>query len=448
MTAPPPTTSLLDAVDAAIRRHAMLEPYQKVLVAFSGGADSTALALALGELGYPVVLGHVDHGLRAESADDALHCARVAGRLGLELLCRRVHVDPPTQAQARRVRYAALAEMARSCGAERIATGHTRDDQAETVALRLQRGGFGLGIPPVRDRIVRPLIGVGREQTETACARAGIGYLSDPFNEDPRYRRVAVRRELAGAGPEEVSRLLDIGTRSAEEAARVAAEVDQVWPDLVTAGAEEVRIGRPELARLRPAVARQLLHRAGTRLGLELGSSLVEDLLFKVLARTGARLDLSAGIAAWSEPDHLVLGRWAAEPERRAHRVEVGSRTVLADWGIELAAEVVPVCLDFEASPYRELVDGDAVGNALTVRRWRSGDRFTPLGAPGSKKLQDFFVDAKVPRRMRSEIPIVTAGDRIVWVVGYRLDSSARVTEHSRRAVRLSVQPIEQGSEV
>ncbi|MEX0789738.1 MAG: tRNA lysidine(34) synthetase TilS, partial [Actinomycetota bacterium] len=150
----------------AIARHQMLLPGERVLAGFSGGADSTAMVLLLKELGYEVILGHVDHGMRPCSSDDARHCRAVARRLGLEYSESRVQVEPATQAEARRVRYAALQRMAAAGGAGRIATGHTMDDQAETVMLRLDRGGYGLGIPPVRDNIVRPILNLRRKDTE------------------------------------------------------------------------------------------------------------------------------------------------------------------------------------------------------------------------------------------------------------------------------------------
>ncbi|MBW3590456.1 MAG: tRNA lysidine(34) synthetase TilS [Actinobacteria bacterium] len=441
------TTCLLGAglaepVTATIDRYRMVAGSAPVLLAFSGGADSTALALVLVDLGYPVVLGHVDHGMRAESAADADHCRRVARRLGVQILCRRVTVDPPSQAEARRVRYLALEEMAAECGAERIATGHTRDDQAETVLLRLRRGGYGLGIPPIRSNVIRPLIEVSRSQTERACREAGVEFLNDPSNQNARYRRVAVRFELARAGSGEVNRLLRVGEKAAQAAAEVALSVDAAWARLVEAGEERLRISRAGLVGLDPQVARQLLHRAGKYFNLELSGRLIKAVLLKVPARTGARLDLPEGFSVWSEPHAVVIGRWPEAGRLGEYEIPVGSRAQLPDWGIEFTFEPVSADTKIHSSATSEVVDSRAVGSSVVVRQWRPGDRFKPLGGPGTKKLQDFFVDAKVPRSERGAVPIVTAGERIVWVAGYRLDDGARVTGRSTAAVRLSVNTI------
>lgn len=442
------TTRLLGAdltepVTATIDRYRMIAGSEPVLLAFSGGADSTALALVLVDLGYPVVLGHVDHGMRAESAADADHCRRVARGLGVEILCRRVTVDPPSQAEARRVRYLALEEMAAECGAERIATGHTRDDQAETVLLRLRRGGYGLGIPPIRSNVIRPLIEVSRSHTERACREAGVEFLNDPSNQNARYSRVAARFELARAGAAEVSRLLRIGEEAAQAAAEVALSVDEAWARLLEAGEERLRISRAGLVALDPEVARQLLHRAARSFNLEPSGRLIEAVLLKVSARTGARLDLPEGFSVWSEPHAVVIGRWPETGRLAEYEIPVGSRSQLPDWGIEFTSEPVSTGTKIDASTTSEVVDARAVGSSVVVRQWRPGDRFKPLGGPGTKKLQDFFVDAKVPKSERSTVPIVTAGERIVWVAGHRLDDGARVTGRSTAAVRLSVKPID-----
>lgn len=433
---------LAGTVTETIDRHRMLDGSGPVLVAFSGGADSTALALVLAELGYQVVLGHVDHGLRTESAAEAERCRRVAGDLGMDFYCRRVRVDPPTQAEARRVRYAALGEMAKECGAARIATGHTRDDQAETVLLRLRRGGYGLGIPPIRDDIVRPLIEVPRSATERVCRESGVEYLNDPSNRDRRYRRVIVRSELADFAPSELDRLLEIGHDAARQAERVKRQVDEVFASSVVAAEDGLRIPRSELRGVEPAVGRQLLHRMGRHLGLQLGARLIEDVQEKVAARTGTRLHLPAGLSVWSEPDEIVMGRWPAIGAFGERWLPVGSRARLPEWGIEIAVERASTADGPDASRFSELADAQAVGSSVSIRQWRPGDRFRPLGGPGTKKLQDFFVDAKVPRARRGTVPIVTAGDRIIWVVGHRLDDAAKLTEHSPGAVRLSVRPL------
>ena len=420
-----------------IERFVMLQPGQRVLVAFSGGADSTALAVLLSELGYQVVLGHVDHGLRPESEAEVDHCREAAARLGCEFLFERVHVDPPTQAEARRVRYAALERMAAAAGAPSIATGHTLDDQAETVLMRLDRGGFALGIPPVRGNVVRPMIGLRRRQIEQVCERAGIPYLTDPSNSNPRYTRVRVRRRLAAMCDAEVLELAAAGDQAREQAGALTG----IWSDLVDVQSDRAFVDRNGLAALEPADAGQILHRTAAALDIELTKHNVRDILGKVLTVTGAQLDLEGGRRAWSERDVLVLGRWTPASVLPSIAVNLPGVTVAGEWGLQIDAVPVPPSSPRSPSRYEEVLDAAALCGPLEIRQWRPGDRFQPLGSVGSKKLQDFFVDEGVPRRLRPAVPVLAAGDRIAWVVGHRIDDRVRITPGTERAIRITVGP-------
>ncbi|MGQ0679620.1 MAG: tRNA lysidine(34) synthetase TilS [Actinomycetota bacterium] len=425
---------------ATIERHRMFERTDHVLVAFSGGADSTALALVLIELGYRVSLGHVDHGLRPESATEAGQCAQVATRLKVPFLMERVAVVPATQAQARRVRYQALERMAWRCGATRIATGHTLNDEAETVRMRLDRGGFGLGIPPVRGKIVRPLLQVRRIGTEAACRGAGILFIEDPANRESGYTRVRVRRELA-TGPEgEVLRLVALGAaaRSAAEQSRL--QTERLLECLTSFNDEDggARIDRRALNELPADQARCLIRAVSQRLGVQPKPRQLDEMMARVLPATGVRLELGSGLSVWSERRVVVFGVWDPGPVRPSVAVAFPGRTEVAGWPIELAAEPVPPAVR-STTRWEETVDADRLGKSLLVRQWLYGDRFHPLGAPGSRKLQDFFVDAGVPRRLRPEVPVIESAGQIVWVAGYRLDDRFKVTQLTSSALRLRI---------
>jgi tRNA(Ile)-lysidine synthase len=427
----------LATVASTIAEHGMLDPGETVLVAFSGGADSTALAILLGKLGYSTVLGHVDHGMRADSWKDAEHCAAVAEVVGLPFLCEKVEVVPPSQVEARNARYAALQRMAAQSGASKVATGHSFDDQGETVRMRLDRGGFPMGIPPVRGNVVRPLLGLRRADLERVCAAAKVPYLEDPSNKDPKYTRVRVRSELARESDDYVRGLVAAGEAARREADALSREAEPAYGRFVRFEAGEAVIDRRGLRALSPPVARQVLRRAALSFGVELSGRLVADIFAKVVPVTGARLSLGAGLSIWSEKDVLGIGQWAAPAQLPEVELSVPGVTRLPAWELEVVAETAPVSSPRSPFTFEELFDADALGTEVRIRQWRPGDRFEPLGAKGSKKLQDFFVDAGVPRRMRSRVPLVVAPDRIAWVVGHRLDRRFRLTASSARAMRL-----------
>ncbi|OGK94457.1 MAG: tRNA lysidine(34) synthetase TilS, partial [Candidatus Rokubacteria bacterium RBG_16_73_20] len=194
--------SFLRRVERTIRRHAMLAGGEAVLAAVSGGADSVALLHALVALApawrLRLSVLHVDHGLRPDAARDAEFVRALGARLGVPVEVARVAVSPrgSLEAAARAARYAALAAAADRVGAARIALGHTADDQAETVLMRLLEGAGvrGLaGIPPVRGRFVRPLIERRRAEVVAELGRTGLAWVEAPTNADPRFLRNRVR---------------------------------------------------------------------------------------------------------------------------------------------------------------------------------------------------------------------------------------------------------------
>jgi tRNA(Ile)-lysidine synthase len=196
------------AVATAADRHDVISPGETVLIACSGGPDSTALLDALARLAPPrewhLSVAHVDHGLRPDSASDAEVVAELASDRGLAFRSLRVHVEPggSLQDHARIARHRALRAEAARVRAGVIALGHTADDQAETVLMRLLAGASPGGLPAMAERergLVRPLLRVWRDATIAYCAALGIEPLMDPSNADPRFLRSRVRHELLPA---------------------------------------------------------------------------------------------------------------------------------------------------------------------------------------------------------------------------------------------------------
>lgn len=414
-----------------IERHRMIGPQDSTLVAFSGGRDSTALALLLARMGFKMVLGHVNHGLRAEAGPEAEHCAAVARSLGVPFRAVDVQVRPPTPEAARRGRYQALEHMAEGAGATKIATGHTLDDQAETVVMRLQRGGYGLGIPPVRGNIVRPILGLRRRETGGICDELAVPYLNDPSNQDSRYARVRIREELAAVSDRQISLLEQLAASTRAEARQTEDRVERLWCDLARLDHGLVMIARAGLRSATFPVARGLVRRAAAHLGAVLGSRLVDDVVRKVLPRTGSSLDLPTGLCVWSEPEAVVFGPRPALKKLPPVVLSVPGSVTCPAWGLRFSAELLQPGAGVSRSAFEPVLDASAVGEQVLFRQWMPGDRFQPLGTAGSKKLQDFFVDRGVPRRMRPEVPLMVSGERIAWVIGHRIDERFKVRSDS-----------------
>jgi tRNA(Ile)-lysidine synthase len=448
--------SVPDRIADSIRRHAMLAGGERVLVAVSGGADSVALLHALLALAPARQLHlhilHVDHRLRSESANDAAFVRTLGARLGVAVDVAAVDVargGSPEEA-ARQARYAALEAHADRLGAARIAVGHTADDQAETVLMRVLEGAGprGLaGIPPVRGRVIRPLIDVRRAELVAMLRAAGETWIEDPTNTDRRFVRNRIRHDvlpaLARETPDVVSALCRTArlAREAVDALARAAAIELERSAVTTDGA--ITLPRDRLRALPRPIAAEVLREAARRLGG------------------------GAPLRAWA---HRGLGRVLADPPpRRAFRlgrvrIDVGSgrvrlgvatpapvtsrvlvvpgTTPLPEVEQAVAARVLDA-RDYVVprDPGRVAFDADRLDGPLAVRGRRRGDRFAPFGGV-ERRLKDVLIDAKVPRWQRDALPLVTVAHDILWVAGVRRGAAAPVTPATRRVVELALVPL------
>jgi tRNA(Ile)-lysidine synthase len=453
--------AFLQRIAATIKAQQMIAPGQLVLVAFSGGADSTALLHALKQLGHRLCACHVHHGLRGAEADaDAQHAAAFAASLGVPLAEKRADVRSAAKERklsletaAREVRYALLAEAAREFAADRIATGHTADDQAETVLLNLLRGAgpSGLaGIPPVRGDIIRPLLGVSRAEVREYCAAAGLSYREDRSNLDRRYTRNRIRHETMPALQQIQPNLTATLCRLAE----IMRSEDEYLDSLLPAGQAQVQEGEVSLPLAELAALPVALQRRRVRGALAAVKGDDRDLEFERIeavlemarrGETGAVIELPGGLAARRGYGELVIRKGESEAAPKGEwGLSTRRRICLSELGLILTVEPGEDT-SLSDDPNVAVLDADRLQGELRVRLWQPGDRFVPLGLSEPVKLQDFFVNAKVPRVRRHRLPIVESGGEIVWVVGERISERHKVTASTRRTVRLQVRPIDQG---
>jgi tRNA(Ile)-lysidine synthetase-like protein len=460
-----------------VQEERLLPDGDRLLVAVSGGPDSTALLLILSRLAPPpdieLTVAYFDHGLRGEAASRQEREAveRLTTQLGLALLTGRGDVrgeakrrKTSIEAAARRLRYGFLASAATEAGCSAVATGHTLDDQAETVLMHIVRGAGLQGLagmgprsrwpfpetsPPgplsasgeggQRDKsgeqadrteagieLVRPLLTLRRAETLAYCEAAGIHPVHDESNESRTYQRNRVRHELLPAlrrfNPrveEALGRLAEAARSETESSAGVALKVSAQGGDVI--------LERSTLAALSPALRREAFTRAFDALlgGHDGVSARHYSALDRLVRRgsTGDQLDLPRGVVAELRRDGLVLvGRQTEQPALTecTANLSVPGEVRFGPLIVRAGKTAPDDCL---ASAQ---LDAGAVGDRLLVRRRRPGDRLRPAGMSGTKKLQDLFVDVHVPRRERDAIPIFENEQGIAWVGGLRIAEWAK----------------------
>ena len=422
---------------------------EHLLVAVSGGPDSTALLAALAQLapgrGLGLTAAHVDHGLRgAEGAAEADAVAALATRLGVPFVRCAVTVSagPDLEARARRARYQALARVAQEVGARRIVTGHTQDDQVETVLLRLVRGAGrrGLGaMRPVRGRLWRPLLAATRADVRRFLAERGLGFAVDRTNADLRHARNRVRRLLVPLLRAEFNPRL--GPALAALAERLRDE-DDFLAAAAAGRARELVAGehlRTAVAKEPPALARRIVRswlERGARRGV--GAMHVARVLALSAGRARGAVAIPGPARVVREGEVLVRrpGR-AATPSSFAFEIGPG-RTVVhpaGGWRVAFSAARARGAGEARAAGVAHaLFDADALPGGLVLRSPAPGDRVRLL-AGGTRKLQDVLVDAKVPRETRALLPVLAAGAEILWVPGLARGAGAPVGPATTRVV-------------
>lgn len=466
--------SLQDRVLASIRGERLVAPGGRVVAALSGGADSVALTLLLREIapaGEFVLAGvvHLNHRLRAAAAADEHFCRELAARLSLPIEVEHADVRGAAaregvsiEAAGHQARYALFERVAGAGRDGRVATAHTRDDQAETYLMRLIRGAgpTGLaGIRPRSGRVVRPLLQVSRRELRAYLAARGQTFREDETNRDPAVTRNRVRHELiplleARFSPSIVDALARGAAIARADAAWIEAAVDAAAGTIVTAGAEEVTVDAAALRREPPALARRLARRALEHVGRRrVGFDHVERFLALAGAAgsggggadfPGCRVERRGPLLVVRPARRRGAPRGAVTPFR--YELRVPGRVRVPEAGLEIAAEQAAA----GAASGRLAARGDTVAVAarglslpLVVRNWQPGDALRPLGMRGRKKLQDLFVDRKVERRARQRVPLVAdSARRILWVVGHTVAEDFRITPATEGMLTLKVRKL------
>jgi tRNA(Ile)-lysidine synthase len=427
-------------IEHHVRAGGLLAPDRPVVVLVSGGRDSTCLldlAVAICGRGSVHAL-HVNYGLRDGADGDERHCANLCARLAVSLEVRRPRRPEHgnLQAWARDERYGAAAKMGLALRAD-VAVGHTATDQVETILYRLASSPSRralLGMRPREGFLVRPLLGLTRDQTAAYCGARGLSWREDESNDSDAYARNRIRAQLVPAllavHPGAADNVLTVAEILRQEATVLDALVDEVLR-----GAHRAPLGR--LRELEPALARLVVQRLADDAagGPAPGVARRAAEILALDDRGTAQLDVGGGVVAIAEYGVLRFESRLASPgtDPQPVRLQIPGSAMFGDQ--EIRCEL--------GSPAREpgVLDRAALDDELLVRSWRPGDRMAPLGLRGTKSLQDLFTARRVPRRERAAVAVVESGGEIVWVAGVATSERFKVTEATAQAVRLSVQP-------
>ena len=456
-----------------------VEAGSRLIVAVSGGPDSLALLHALWRIGKDRDLrlhgAHLDHGLRGSSSDaDAAFVARTFEGLGIPYTVERADVSAMRRRErlspedaARRLRHGLFARVADQQGAEAVALGHTLDDQAETVLLHLVRGtglnglrgmahASEMDVSGRKLRLLRPLLRVTRRDTAEYCRGIGVEPRLDESNLSTGPTRNRIRLELLPLmekmNPAVKESLVRLSRSVALDLAFLEGEVDSALESTISTRDGIVSIDRKRLLGFHPSVRNHLIRRAVLLAKNDLTNlrqSHVQEMVRLMSGPAGTALDLPGGLRFGVSYVVATLGprqrtSCPLPPLAGQASLRVPGETRIGGWRVttRLVETLAPKPSGQgrDDARFAETFDLGSLGGALLLRARAPGDRFQPLGMAGSKKLQDFMVDGRIPREWRDSVPLVVSPMGIAWVVGWRVADWARVRDDTERALSIEVE--------
>ena len=468
--------SLIDGVRRTLHEHLLTTPTTRVVVALSGGPDSTALLHVLrtlhdaGELQL-VSIAHLNHQLRDEADADEQFCAQTAAGFRLPFVAERADIRAVARRDhrsledaAHHVRHAFFERAVAAHQADAMAVGHTQDDQAETFLLRLIRGAGTRGLAAMHPRsgvVIRPLLACSRADVRAFLAAGQISFRHDASNDDVSIPRNRVRAELLPLLADRFNpRITDV---LASEADLLQAD-QQYFDDIVDtwiathvtrSEPQTCTVNRDALSTLPRAVGRRVLH---TLMRSASGGSQISHLhvaqAWEAVVNRSSRFDAPRHRLERVGPDVVLTARPAGSTGRpsvvAASRIPtfcrplpVPGEVVIPEINCVMSAEVALSAVNAPA-PNRGLaiVPKERVVGGLAVRNRRAGDRLRSSGV-GHKKVQDLLVDRKVPREARDGVPIVVdEAGHIVWVAGHAVDRDFQVSDPAQAVVILRLKAV------
>lgn len=456
-----------DIVLKYIKRHNMLRTGDNILVGVSGGADSVCLLFVLLEIRkqipFELFVLHINHQLRGKEADEDERFVRqicLEQNLKFAAVCCDVgklaaEQGISTEEAGRNVRYQLFEQYGEQWKCSKIAVAHHQNDSAETILLNLFRGSGlkGLaGIEPVRGKIIRPLLCIGRQEIEAYLKEQKLAYRTDSSNLHDDYTRNKIRNQILPYASAEINsgsirHIIQSGNfiREADDYFEKASQ--KIFKEYAVKKGKVVILSLECMENTEPLIISYVIRKCvrAVRDNLKDISNIhIEEAHRLSHAGTGKRICIPHGIVIEKSYNRLIFrgeedisnraGDWLVEIHPPC-KIEIDKQGISLDCSIKKYKknEIIP------SKAYTKWFDYDRIDSALQIRYRKTGDYLTINSAGGRKKLKDYFIDQKIEKNRRNDILLIAKGPEIIWVIGYRINEDYKVTEDTKRILEIRI---------
>lgn len=455
--------SLIDDVKRTIKKYNMLKKNERIVIGVSGGPDSLCLLHVLKTIsldeGYRLYAAHLNHQFRGKDADeDAAFVEELCKKWGIPVFIKVF--DVPAYAEktglspeeaGREIRYRLFDEVVEKVSADKIAVAQNLNDQAETILMRFMRGSGieGLkGIEPVRDNIVRPLLEIDRRRIEKYCSLNELSPRIDKTNLEPVYNRNKIRLELIpyiekNFNPNIIQSLVRFSNIVREENELLENEAYREFDVVAEPENDRVVISIEKSKGLHIAQKRRIIRLAVEQLANSLNGfdfKHFESVVGLMEKSTGAAVILPHKLKAYVSYDKLILAKNIEKADKKCYyklKYDYNNVIETEDGQIIIQRLKPEEIKNIPKERDRVYIDGSRIKEELVLRNREPGDKFSPIGMKGSKKLKDYLIDEKVPREKRDGLKLIADGNEIIWIIGGRLSEKYKITDHSSNIVMI-----------
>lgn len=460
-----------------IRKHNLIEKGDKIIVGVSGGPDSVCLLhilrLLSDVLGIDLYAIHINHMLREYEADkDEEYVGMLCDKIRIPLFIKHIDVKNLAKQEGlsieeagREARYREFNSIAQEIGANRIAVAHNRNDQAETVIMNIIRG-TGLnglkGMDYKRDRIIRPLLDIGRDEIEKYCVRYELNPRTDSSNLESMYTRNKIRLELFPVierlfKSDIIGSICRMSELVREDSDLIESIASKVYNECVLKNYNNrLELNIPCIIANHSAISKRVIRMAINEIKGDLKGIQhihIKDILEMLESgKTGKEIHIPGGLQVKVSYDVLQLSLKDNSQIREDFNVpvnipgvtEVAAHGFVVEASLEEKTGETGRYLSFPQNAWEQYFDYDKLHMGINIRSRKNGDIFKPFKSTGTKKLKEYFIDNKIPRDIRDDIPLVSKGNEIVWIIGYRTSDKFKVTENTKSVLKLTYRKLNQ----